>query len=463
MAVYFAVIFLFLGLFLGEILDDLHDKLTPLEVFNGVTLYLLIGAMLLRFAIQSLITINLQSYQSLPIQRKTLVNFILLKPLFSLGNYITLLVIVPFAVRSIPQWFSGWVAVQFVVNCILLIWFNIWISSFLKRKFDSGLKALLIIFVLIMGIAALEYFKIFSLFDISLYVFNFLVINPFGWILTLVLSLSAYYLNIRFFSANFYPEKFNEKLNKGENKITGGLSFLEKHGTIGELIQLQFRLIFRHKRTKSLVYLSAFFMLYGLIFYTSEMYSNNILWLIFCGLIITGMASITYGQWIISWESAYFDTILSKNIPARTYIKANFIILIAFNLISFVLALPYFFLGVKFGFLHIAMFLFNTGINVFLLILTASFNTKRIDLMAKSMLNYQGTTYKSFLIIIPVMFLPGVLAVILNLFLTFNQILLVFGIIGLIGIFLLPLQINLSTGHFNKRKYAMAEGFRKKE
>lgn len=463
MTIYFAVIFIMLGFFLGEALDEVHETLNPLEVINGASLYIILGALTLRFFMQSLQTINLQAYQSLPVKRTTLVNFILLKPLFSIANYMTLLVIIPFAIRTVAAWESGFVAFQFVINCILIIWADIWLATYLKRRFGPNVKGLIIILIVIAGLAALEYLKIFSLFDVSLAIFNFLTIKPFGWLATLVFAGLTYGLNRMFFSKNYYPEKFNEKLNKGENKIVGGLSFLEKYGTIGELIQLQIRLIFRHKRTKSLIILSAFFMLYGLLFYTNDIYAESAAWLVFCGMIITGMASITYGQWVISWESNYFDAILTKNIPAGTYIKANYYLLIAFNVLSFLISLPYFLMGTKIAYLHIAMFLYNTGINVFLLIFTASFNTKRIDLMARSTFNYQGTTYKSFLIILPIMAFPLLFSGIMSLFASYNLVMLALGLIGLVGIFLLPYQIKLSTQQFNRRKYAMAEGFREKE
>lgn len=463
MTLYFIGIFLAMGFILGDALDEAHDTYNPLELINGASLYIIIGALLLRFVMQSLQTINLQTYQTLPIKRSTLVNFILLKPIFGLANYMTLLVIIPFAFRSVSAWESGFVAFQFIINCILIIWADIWIASFLKRRFGHDLKALIIIIAIAVGLGALEYFNVFSLFDVSMKIFNFLTIKPFGWLATLVFSGMAYGLNRWFFSKNYYPEKFNEKLNRNENKVVGGLSFLEKYGSIGELIQLQIRLIFRHKRTKSIMFMSLIFMLYGLLFYTNEMYSDSITWLVFCGLIITGMASITYGQWVISWESNYFDAILTKNIPSGTYIKANYYLLIAFNILSFLLSLPYFLMGTKIAYLHIAMFLFNTGINVFLLIFFASFNTKRIDLMARSSFNYQGTTYKSFLIILPVMAFPVLFAGIMSLFVSFNVILLILGIIGLTGIFLLPYFIKISTKQFNRRKYLMAEGFREKE
>ena len=231
MALYFAVIFLFIGFMLGNLLEEVHDSLSPLELVNGASLYIILIALTIRFFMQSLNTLNLQAYQTLPVKRSTLVNFILLKPIFSAGNYLTLLVIIPFAIRSVAEWHSGWVAFHFVVVCILIIWMDVWLASYLKRRFGSDLKALIVMLVMLSGIAALEYFKIFSLFDVSMKLFNFLVINSFGWIVVLIMSGLAYGLNLLFFSKNYYPEKFNEKLNRGENKVTGGFSFLTKYGT----------------------------------------------------------------------------------------------------------------------------------------------------------------------------------------------------------------------------------------
>lgn len=463
MALYFAVLFLMIGFFLGEILDETHSTYNPLELINGASLYIIIGVLLLRFVMQSLQTIDLQTYQTLPVKRSALVNFLLLKPVFSISNYMTLLIIITFAIRTISVWESGFVAFQFVLNCILIIWADIWLASYLKRKFGYNLIGLIIILSFVVGLVALEYFKIFSFFEFSMKIFNFLTIKPFGWIATLIFAGIVYGVNLLFFNRNYYPEKFNEKLNRNENKVVGGLSFLEKYGTIGELIQLQIRLIFRHKRTKALIYLSVAFMLYGLLFYLSDLYGDSITWLVFCGLIITGMASITYGQWVISWESNYFDAILTKNIPSDIYIKANFYLLIAFNILSYLISMPYFLVGTKIIYLHTAMLLYNTGINVFLLVFTASFNTKRVDLTSKSTLNYQGTTYKSFLIVIPIMLFPILLAGVLNIFTSYNVVMLIFGVLGLLGILLMPVQMKLSTQHYNKRKYAMAEGFREKE
>ena len=460
MGLYFASIFLFLGFFLGDILNEVSETLKPLEVFNGATLYILLAALTLRFFMQQLNTVNLPAFQSLPVKRSTLVNFLLLKPAFSFGNYMTLLVIIPFAVKSVLAYYSGAVAIRFVLNCILLIWFNMWIAAYLKRRFGSSLLALPVIVIILAGLAALEYFKLFSLFEVSRQIFDVLIINPFGLLLTAAGAGLAYGLNVWFFSLNYYPEKFNEKLKLNDSRVTGGFSFLERFGITGELISLQIRLILRHKRTKSLLYISAFFLVYGLIFYTNPLYADQPGWLFFAAMFMTGILMLMYGQWVFSWESSYFDSILTKNIPIKTYMNANYYLLVAFNVITFILTTPYFFFGTKIIFLHIAAFLFNTGVNIFLLIFFGSFNTKRVDLNSRSSFNYQGTTYKSFLIIMPIMFLPMIIVGVLSWLVSMNAALIVLSVLGLLGIIFKEPLMKLSINQFNKRKYLMAAGFR---
>lgn len=463
LGIYIMSVFLMIGFFLGDILEEVSATLKPLEIFNGITLYVLIVGLFGRFFMMQLNTINLQSYQSLPIKRPVLVNFILLRPLFSFFSYLTLLAIIPFAIKSVVAYYSGIVAVRFVVNFIFLIWFNTLLASFLKRKFGSSIIALIVFLVIAAVLGALEYFKIFSLFDVSRHIFNLLVLHPAGLLISLAAVVAAYGLNVWFFSQNYYPEKFNEKLKQNSSNVTKSFSFLERYGTIGELISLQIKLIFRHKRTKALIIMSGFFLFYGLIFYTNPIYKDKPGWLFFGAIFTTGILMIMYGQWIISWESSYFDSLMTKNIPVKTYFRANYYILTAFNAISFILTTPYFFFGEKIIWLHLVAFLYNTGVNVSLFLFFSSFNTKRVDLNAKSSFNYQGTTYKSFLIVLPILFIPMIVIGIASAFDYTYVGLAIMGSLGLIGFIFREKILDLSVKLFNNRKYAMAEGFREKE
>lgn len=461
-ALYMAVILLFLGFSLNEILEKADNKLNPMELINGAMLYILLIGLAFRFFMQQLNTLNLPPYQVLPIKRSTLINFLLLKPLASPVNYFLLLVVIPFAIKSVIGYYSVMVALRFVLSFVFLIWFNSLTAAFLKRKFGSSLLSFLFVILVLGGIAALEYFKVFSLFEISKSLYGFIILKSYGLILPLLFVGISYLLNKWFFSQNYYPEKFNSKI-KDYKTVTADLSFLNRFGVVGELISLEIKLILRHKRTKSILYMSGIFLLYGLMFYTKKEYTNSNGLLFSIAMFMTGLLMLMYGQWLISWDSSHFDSLMTQNISIRTYLNANYYLMIAFNIICFVLTTPYFYFGMKIVYMHLAAFIFNVGVNVYLLMFLATFNTKRVDLSKASVMNYQGTTYKSFLIILPIMFLPMIIVGTVSTFISLTAALWTLTVLGGAGIIFRNPLITICVNQFNRRKYKLAEGFREGE
>lgn len=461
-ALYMAVVLLFLGFSLDKILEKADSKLNPMELFDGAMLYIMLIGLAFRFFMQQLNTFNLPPYQILPIKRSTLMNFLILRPLSNPVNYFLLLVVIPFAIKSVVGYYSGLVALRFILSFVFLIWFNSLAAAFLKRKFGSSLLSFLLVILILASIVALEYFKVFSLFGISKSLYGFIVLNPLGLILPLAFTAFAFILNKLFFSQNYYPENFNSKM-KGDKTVTADLSFLNRFGIIGELIGLELKLILRHKRTKSILYMSGLFLFYGLLFYTKPTYQESDGMLFFVAIFITGFLMLMFGQWIISWDSSHFDSLMTKNIPIRTYLKANYFLLIAFNIICFVLTTPYFYFGMKIVYMHLAAFIFNMGVNVFLLLLFATFNTRKLDLSKTSAMNYQGTTYKNFLFVLPIMLLPMIIVYTLSTFISLQFALWTLTMLGIAGIIFRNALITLCVNQFNRRKYKMAEGFREGE
>jgi hypothetical protein len=459
-ALYMAVVFLFLGFSLNKLLEKVSSSLNPTEVFNGGMLYLLLGGLAIRFFLQQLNTINLPPYQVLPIKRSSLINFLLLKALFSPLNYFLLLVVVPFAVKSVVGYYSVAVAVRFVLSFVFVVWFNSFMASFLKRKYGSGIFSFLLVVAVLGVIVALEYFNIFSLFDLSRTVFGFVVFKSYGFIMPLGAAFLAFLLNKWFFAQNFYAERFNQKM-QGDKVYTSSFSFLERYGVVGELIALEIKLILRHKRTKSILYVSTIFLFYGLMVYTR--YTQHDAMLFFIAMFMTGLLMFMYGQWVVSWDSSHFDSLMTKNVPIKTYLSANYYLLVSFNILCFVLTTPYFYFGMKIVYMHLAAFIFNTGVNVYLLLYLCTYNTKRIDLSKASAMNYQGTTFKSFLIVLPIMFIPMILVTVISTFISMAAALWVLTILGCVGILLRQPILSLCVNQFNSRKYKLAEGFREGE
>ena len=285
-ALYFLVLFVLLGLMLPKMLQEIVPQEDPAVIFHGCILYALIILLLIRYVMQPLSRLNLESYQVLPVKRSVLVTYLVLKPLLNPLNYLVLCLVIPFAVTGIYPLFGIAGAFRFIFIILGLIWFNTLMAPLLKRQFNNILLGV-ILFLLVAGaLAALEYFKIFSLFALSQHLFGFLNGSPVVWISVWLLGLLAFLLNKSFFARNYYPEveRKNKKIEVGTQRFT----FMERFGKIGELISLEIKLVLRHKRTKSTLYAALFFLLYGLIFYPNPMYNESPNWLLFVAIFVTG-------------------------------------------------------------------------------------------------------------------------------------------------------------------------------
>jgi hypothetical protein len=465
LALYMAVMFLFLGFGLGNLLEEIPSSLNPVELVSGAMLYLIIGSILVRFFMQQLTTLNLSLYQTIPVKRSTLVDFLLLKPLSSPINYFTLLIVIPFAMTSVTNHSSGTVAWGFVLTFIFSIWFDSLFTAFLKRKFGASLTSFFVMLSIPILFIVLEYFHLFSLFDFSGLIFGFLWHHSWACLFVFILPFIAFIANKRFFAQNYYPEHFNRKITATSTVDTTNspLSLFNRFGIIGEFISLELKLLLRHKRTKSILYMSLLFLLYGLLFYTNDLYLKHDGLLFFVAIFITGLLMFMYGQWIIGWDSSYFDGLMTKSIPIRSYMTAIYYLLVIFNLLCFMLTTPYFFFGTKIIQMQITAFIFNTGVNIPILLFFATYNTKRINLAQGTAFNFQGTTFKNFLVVVPIMILPMIIVGMLSLFAGIAVALWTLTIIGVLGMIFHKYLITICVNQFNKRKYRLAQGFRESE
>ena len=461
---YFIVIFFMLGLFLHEMLrgSATVDR-TPLQIFNGFTLYILFAGLAIRYIMQQLATINIQIYQILPVKRNTIVNYLLFTPLLNPINYILFFTIIPFAVRSVSVDYNTATALGFVLNFFFIVCFNSLMASFIKRKFGSNFWGFFSVLAFFGIIIALEYFKIFSLYRISSVVFDFVTLKPFGLAAPLLAIGLVYLLNRWFFAQNYYAETFEKKVKTEKNYGATNLSFLNRFGIIGEIMALELKLIWRHKRTKNMIFIAVLFLCYGLLFYTNEIYADKHGYLFFIAMLMTGAITFLYGQWIVSWNSTHFDGLMTKNVSVRSYLTANYYLMLAGNVACFIVTLPYFLFGTHIAMVHVAAFLFNSGVNVFLLTFFSTYYTKRIDLSVRSAMNFQGTSFKNFLVVLPIMFFPMILVGIFSIFSATNTALIILSIIGLIGLLFQKQLITMCVNQFNRRKYALCEGFRQTE
>ena len=449
------------GIMLDRILLELVSDKDPENVLSSILIYYFIIGFVLRFFLQSIPAIQAVPYLHLPVKRSTLGKYLVLKSFTSFFNYLPFFVFLPFAIKWIPS-FHGWLsAALWFLGIILFEWAsNLKLIWFKRKNTDKPQISFLLILAVII-LFALDYFNLFSLSHISEWYFMSLMKQPLWLLIPIIAVVFWYFYNLKFIKKVIYTEDLMPEQSKSE-MLSSKLNRLQDYGVLGELILKEVKLLLRNKRSKTVLYMIPFFLLYGLFFYPQEVYMQKTGMLVFVGVFITGGFLIAYGQYIMAWESAHFDFILTSNVSMFEFFRAKYFLMLIPTVLLYFLTIPYMYFGQEIFWLNLAALFYNLGINAPLLLYTAAFNKKRMDLSKGAMMNYQGVGVNNFLMVLPLLVLPMMIFWPLNIFLGYMVAVAGLAGLGLTGIVLHKWFIKKAVIHFSKKRYEIAEGYRQK-
>ncbi len=450
---------LVLGLLIDKILEDAFPDEDPLGLFNSILFYFFIAGLLIRYLLQPLPTLNVESYIHLPIKRNTLVNYLIFKSVGNVFNIAPLLLFVPFAIKVVIPVHGPVAGISWLIAVLFMVLANNFLLTYFKRQLASKAYISLIIAVVIIAIVILDYFAIWSLLDASRVFFELIVKSPVFVVMPFAWVVLTYLFNFNFLKSSLYPEKVNNRKAVRVDRFTG-TRYFESLGLTGEIITLEIKLWLRHKRTKSMIYLLPLFILYGLFFYPNPTYEDVWGFLIFVGVFISGGMMMNYINYAFGYESNYFDTILTKEIDMKKYLRAKLLIGIMVSAFCYVVTIPYVFFGWHVLLINTATFLFNIGVVSYVLLYMATYNKKRMDLSKGSTFNYQGIGAMNWLAVLPAFLMPVLIFIPFGLFGARYQGLAIISLLGIIGLLLMKRILKGIYNNLKERKYVMAEGFR---
>ncbi|MBN1650402.1 MAG: hypothetical protein JW857_03685 [Bacteroidales bacterium] len=452
---------LMLGLFLDKVLEEVVKNVNADITLSKIIIYYFIIGFMMRFFLQSLPAMEIIPYLHLRIKRRTIGWFMIFKSLTSFFNFVPFLLFLPFALGYMTEEFSGFQAFIWFLSVFLFELTANFKLIYFKRKFTLNPKIILLLISAIALLGILDRYDLFSVSDISLWYFTQLQSNWLWVLLPLFSALSFVFWNLSLIHKNSYLDDLSPKKTEGEN-ISAKLNLLQNFGKTGELVLGEIKLILRNKRSKSVVFLIPFFLLYGLFFYPQDAYKDMLGFLVFVGIFVTGGFLIAYGQYLLAWESSHFDLILSSNIGIQDYFKAKYFLLVIPTLILYFFTIPYLYFGMKIFWVNFASLFYNLGVNAPLLLYMASFNKKRMDLSKGAMMNYQGVGANNFVLVIPLLAVPALIYWPVSAFFGFVPAVLTLGGLGVIGLLFNQSLIKLAVNNFRKKRYAIAEGYRQK-
>ncbi len=458
LAIYFSLSFLFLGFGLYPIIEKFYPDVSPPEFVNRFVLIWLVLELGFRFMLQSLPIIDIKPLIILPINRRKVVNFVLLKSLYSFYNILSLLWIIPFGIFSIYKGHStvgmlGWIlAMVFLSLCVNFLNFII------KKKFTENLKALLPVILVIIIFGLLEYFKVFEISPRFGVLMNFLFDFPYLAVFPFLGVITLYKWNQYNLENKFYLDTALK--GKKQSTNTHNFGWTQKFGSIAPFLQLDLKLIWRNKRPKTTIYMSFLLLLYGLIFYTNDSYADFHAMFVFAGIFMTGIFMINFGQFIPAWDASYYPLMMSQNIPMKQYLQSKAGLITFSVVVLTILTTPYLYFGWHIFLINLVCGLYNIGVNVPVLLFAGAYNKKRIDLDKSPFMNYQGTGATQWLMVFPLMGIPILVFWLLNTFLSFEVALNTLAVLGVLGLLLRNILMEKICRLYKKRKYQMLTGFK---
>jgi hypothetical protein len=460
----FAILYLLLNvLAIGFFMDIFLEQLFPQEdlivAFCGIILSYYLLELLMRYQLQELPTLRVQPYLHLPIKRRYLVSYLSVTSLRSVFNLWPWILFCPFIFKIVYPEYGPISTITFLLAIAGLTLFNNYLCLYIKRK--GNLNAFIGIgFALLLALIAMADFSwhIISLRNISFFFFDHLLNQPLYSIIPVSAGIALFALNFNYLRQNLYFEELD--LRKNRYKGSTEYPFLNYFGRAGDLAANEIKLILRNKRSRSSLIMNILFLFYGLIFYTNTNYGDG--WKVFCGMFMTGVFIINYGQFLFSWQSAHFDGLLVSKIDFKDFLRAKFLLFSLISTLAYILILPYVYFGWEVLFVHTVMYLWNMGVNTVIVLFFANRNQKRLDLSRGASFNWEGVGATQLLLSFPLMLSPYIIYAPFALLNYPNTGLIILALIGIAFMLSRKWWINMLEEDFKEKKYAIAEGFRNK-
>ncbi|WP_057937366.1 DUF5687 family protein [Algoriphagus resistens] len=451
------------GIFLNKILEAISEGKNTIEVLNAGLIFFFLVEFMYRYFLQKLPVIELESLLHLPISKRKIMHMLLGRSFFSPLSIIALMLFTPFAFMEIANLHGNSGAVYWLGTVVLLSWTLHWFMLWFKQRFEDSLIGVMIVFIILLLGGGSTYMGWFNLGEIVAPFFTFAMGSFIPMGVMLVFCMVGYYLAFHYYLNNAYLEDLAQE--EEVRFVNQSVGFFSRFGMAGELANLEWKLIIRHKKSRSFLLLSAFFLLYGMIFYDNPQYNDTgaggfSFMFIFVGVFITGIFMIQYGQLFLSWNSGYFDFFLNRKDGVKNLVRGKYLLLLSISLVCFLLSIPYVYFGWKFLFIHLATFLFNAGVLIHLIIYLALWKPKPMDLNKGAMFNYEGVGAAQFLMIIPMMVAPYIIYAPFALIFNSYVGLLALGAIGVLGILFFNKLTTININRVMKNRYEISSSFR---
>jgi hypothetical protein len=455
LVLYFTVVFLALGVGIFYILKKM--KLDPLVTINQFLIYYVVLDLIVRLLLQAIPVMNIRPLLTMPFKKSTIVHFSLGKTMLSFFNVVHAFFFIPFCAVLIYEGYDVISVLLWGMALFSIVFINNFLNILLNNK-----DHLLAIFIVIVSIlAGFHYYK---LFDITLYTYPFfeaLFHTKWLFALPILVLTGLYYWTYNYLKGDLYLDAGLS--TKKDIAKTEQLTWLNQFGTLGTFLKNDIKLIKRNKRSKTTIGLSVMFLFYGLIFFNSNSHQPHVMQ-IFAGIFVSGGFLITFGQFVPSWDSAYYQLMMTQNIPYKGYLDSKWWLMVIATVVTTIIASFYLYFGWHVYLLIVVGAIYNIGVNSSLVLLGGAYTKTPIDLSsAKGAFgDKKAFNVKTMLISIPMMILPIALYGLGTYFMNANLGLVIVASVGVLGLALKNKAFVFIEKIYKKEKYKTIAAYKQK-
>lgn len=428
----------------------------PLKVICKFLIFVWLADITMRYFFQVKPHIKVLPFMILPIVKRKIVSFMMLKLIGNQFNILPFFLYLPMSIVLVIEG-GGIGSLFFFLGLGALVFLN----GFLAFLLQCNDKIAFAFLSVIITAGALHWFGII---DILLYTQQFFYALYEYWFLSLVFiiaTIAIYKYIIWYFLNNFYIDSTLQKKPPTE-MVDINPSLMKSFGKISPLTENNIRMIYRNLHPRK-VFLSSFiFLFYGLFIVFHE--DGNLFTKAIISVMVTGGFLLNFGENAASWDSEYYKLLMSQNIHYQEYLASKWNLMVLATFIFILLATPYLYFGWEFYTIIAMMGMYNIGVNSFLSLLGGAYFKTAIKLNEKAMVfgKQNNFNFKNLLIAIGKAFIPSALIVIIVLIVHDKAIAyLIFGGMSVIPLFFKNKILRQITAVYKKEKYDTIESFNK--
>lgn len=459
MGIFWAGYLIVLGTTFAFSFKDMVPNWEPYHVMNAIVLpFILMADFLLRFPFQNTPTQEVKPYLLLPVKRKRLIDFLLLRSGLSLFNLLWLFLFVPFTFLTILRIWGITATFTYLVGIYLLVIINNYWYLLCRTLINEHICWALLPLTVYTGTTLLIIHQNNFLSSFFMNIGDsFIEGNLFYITGTLVIIAVLCLINRQLMAKLIYKEI--ARTNDTQTKHISEYHFFERYGEIGEYMRLELKMLLRNKRCKTLLRnLILMVLIFSLTLSFSSLYDEGILHSMICVYNFSAFSLLILSQ-IMSFEGNYFDGLMSRRQSILSLLKAKYYVYCIGEIFLFMLMLPAVFTG-KITLLEaFAWAFYAIGFNYFCSFQLAVYNKQTIPLN-ETVTSRQANGGIQLIINLIILGLPMTAYNLLKNLLDETITHIIFLTVGIIFTLISPLWIRNIHHRFMRRRYENMEGFR---